>query len=128
MRTNVFPGFPTDLLAPFGVAATQAQGVSRLFERLFEGRFGYLYELEKMGARIEVLNSHESLVIGHTTLRGRTVTSHDIRAGAAMILAALAAEGETTVTDVHYIDRGFDHLDGKLREVGARIERVAGSR
>jgi len=123
VRTNVFPGFPTDLLPLLGVAVTQSQGVSRLFERLYEGRFGYLYELEKMGAKVEILNAHEALVIGPTRLRGRTVTSHDIRAGAAMILAALVAEGETIITDVRYIDRGFDHLDGKLREVGAIIER-----
>lgn len=124
VKTNIFPGFPTDLAAPIGVALTQAEGVSRLFERMFDGRFSYCYELERMGAKIEILNAHQALVIGPTKLRGRTVASHDIRAGAAMILAALAASGETTITEVQYIDRGFDHLDGKLREVGALIERV----
>ncbi|MDD4319609.1 MAG: UDP-N-acetylglucosamine 1-carboxyvinyltransferase [Candidatus Peribacteraceae bacterium] len=124
VRTNIFPGFPTDLQAPLGVAMTQAQGVSRIFERLYEGRFGYLFELEKMGAHVEFLNAHQALIIGPTALRGRTVASNDIRAGTAMVLAALCAEGETVITDVRYIERGYDKLDEKLRGVGARIERI----
>ncbi len=124
IRTNVFPGFPTDLQAPMGVAMTQAKGVSRMFERLFEGRLAYLYELEKMGAHVEILNAHQALIIGPTPLKGRTVASNDIRAGAAMVLAALCAEGETIITDVRYIERGYDRLDEKLRGLGARIERM----
>ncbi len=123
VQTNIFPGFPTDLQAPMGVLMTQAEGVSRIFERLFEGRLAYLYELEKMGAHVEVMNAHEALVIGPTALRGRTVASNDIRAGAAMVLAALCAEGETTITDVRYIERGYDHLDEKLQSLGATVER-----
>lgn len=124
IRTNVFPGFPTDLQAPMGVAMTQAKGVSRMFERLFEGRLAYLYELEKMGAHIEILNAHQALIIGPTPLKGRVVASNDIRAGAAMVLAALCAEGETTINDVRYIERGYDKLDQKLRGLGAKIERI----
>lgn len=124
IRTNIYPGFPTDLQAPMGVVMTQAKGVSRLFERMYEGRLAYLYELEKMGAHVEVLNSHQALIIGPTPLKGRVVASNDIRAGAAMVLAALSAEGETTVTDVRYIERGYDRLDEKLRVLGAHIERV----
>ncbi|MCF7844921.1 MAG: UDP-N-acetylglucosamine 1-carboxyvinyltransferase [Kiritimatiellales bacterium] len=124
IQTNIFPGFPTDLLPPLGVAMTQANGVSRIFEMLFEGRMAYLYELEKMGAHIEILNSHQALVIGPTKLRGQTVASNDIRAGVAMVIAGLCAEGETTVTDVRYIERGYDHLDDKLRSLGARIEKI----
>lgn len=124
VRTNVFPGFPTDLQAPMGVALTQADGVSRIFERLYEGRFGYLYELEKMGARVEILNAHEALIIGPTPLRGKIVASNDIRAGAAMVLASLCAEGESTITDIRYIERGYDRLDEKLRSLGADIERI----
>lgn len=123
VRTNIFPGFPTDLQSPMGVAMTQATGVSRVFERLFEGRMAYLYELEKMGAHIEILNSHQALIIGPTPLRGRTVASNDIRAGAAMVLAGLCAEGETTITDVRYIERGYDRLHDKLTKLGANIER-----
>ncbi len=124
IRTNVFPGFPTDLQAPMGVAMTQAKGVSRMFERLFEGRLAYLYELEKMGAHIEILNAHQALIIGPTPLKGRVVASNDIRAGAAMVLAALCAEGETTINDVRYIERGYDKLDQKLKGLGAKIERI----
>ncbi len=124
IRTNIHPGFPTDLQAPLGVAMTQAKGVSRMFERLYEGRLAYLYELEKMGAHVEVLNAHQALIIGPTQLKGRQVASNDIRAGAAMVLAGLCAEGQTTITDVRYIERGYDRLDEKLRSVGAKIERV----
>ncbi len=124
VKSNIFPGFPTDLLPPLGVAMTQASGVSRVFERLYEGRMAYLYELEKMGAHIEVLNSHQALIIGPTALRGRTVASNDIRAGAAMVLAGLCAQGETVVTDVKYIERGYDRLESKLRQLGGEIERV----
>lgn len=124
IKTNIFPGFPTDLQAPMGVALTQATGVSRIFERMFEGRMAYLYELEKMGAQVEVLNSHEALIIGPSHLRGRTVASNDIRAGAAMVLAALCAEGETIITDVRYIERGYDRLEEKLTKLGAKIEKM----
>lgn len=123
VQTLIYPGFPTDLMAPMGVAMTQAKGVSRIFETLFEGRMAYLYELEKMGAHIEVLNAHEALIIGPTELRGRQVASNDIRAGAAMVLAGLCASGVTTVTDIRYIERGYDRLDEKLRMLGANIER-----
>lgn len=123
IQTNIFPGFPTDLQAPFGVLLTQADGVSRIFEVLFEGRMAYLYELEKMGARIEILNSHQALIIGASPLRGRQVASNDIRAGAAMVLAGLRAEGETVITDVRYIERGYDRLEKKLRSLGADIVR-----
>lgn len=123
LQTMIFPGFPTDLQAPMGVAMTQAHGVSRVFETLFEGRLAYLYELEKMGAHVEILNAHEALVIGPTPLKGKLVASNDIRAGAAMVLAGLCAEGKTTITDVHYIERGYDKFDEKLRSLGAKIER-----
>jgi UDP-N-acetylglucosamine 1-carboxyvinyltransferase len=124
VRTNIYPGFHTDLQAPMGVLMTQAKGVSRLFERLYEGRLAYLYELEKMGAHVEILNSHQALIIGPAALKGKLVASNDIRAGAAMVLAALCAEGVTTITDVHYIERGYDKLDEKLRSLGAQIERI----
>lgn len=123
LQTMIFPGFPTDLQAPMGVLMTQARGVSRVHETLFEGRLAYLYEVEKMGAHIEILNSHQALIIGPTPLKGRLVASNDIRAGAAMVLAGLCAEGTTTITDVRYIERGYDKLDEKLRSVGAKIER-----
>lgn len=123
VQTNIFPGFPTDLQAPMGVLMTQSHGVSRIFETLFEGRLSYLYELEKMDAQIEILNAHQALIIGPCPLKGRQVASNDIRAGAAMVLAGLCAEGKTTITDVRYIERGYDKFDEKLRALGAKIER-----
>ncbi len=124
IRTNIYPGFHTDLQAPMGVLMTQAKGVSRMFERLYEGRLGYLYELEKMGAHVEILNAHQALIIGPTPLRGRVVASNDLRAGVAMVLAGLCAEGETIVSDVRYIERGYEKLEEKLRAAGAQIDRV----
>lgn len=124
VQTQVFPGFPTDLQAPMGVLLTQAQGVSRIFETLFEGRLAYLYELEKMNAHIEILNAHQALIIGGTPLKGRQVASNDIRAGAAMVIAGLCADGKTTITDVKYIERGYDKFDEKLRALGATIDRI----
>ncbi len=123
VKTNIYPGFPTDLLAPMGVAMTQARGVSRIFERLYEGRMAYLYELEKMGAQVEILNSHQALIIGPASLKGRVVASNDVRAGVAMVLAGLCASGETVVTDVQYIERGYDRLESKLKTLGAKIVR-----
>lgn len=124
LQTNVFPGFPTDLQPPFAVLMTQAEGSSRIHETLFEGRFNYFPELAKMGASIEKHNPHEAVVHGPRRLSGTTVKSWDIRAGAAMIVAALAAEGRSTVTDIHYIDRGYEKFDEKLRSLGADIQRV----
>lgn len=124
LRTAVYPSFPTDLQAPFGALLTQSKGVSKVFETLFEGRLNYLFELEKMGAHVELLNPHQALIIGPTKLKGKPVSSCDIRAGATMVLAALAAHGETVISDIKYIDRGYERLDEKLRALGADIEKV----
>lgn len=123
LKTAVHPGFPTDLQAPFAVLLTQVAGETVIFETLFEGRFGYLAELEQMGANVQIINPHQARIIGASPLKGLTVTSHDLRAGAAMVLAGLIAEGETQVSNINYIDRGYDNLDGKLRKLGAKIQR-----
>lgn len=124
LQTNVFPGYPTDLQPPFVVFMTQAKGQGRAHETLFEGRFSYFPDLIKMGAKIQKLNPHEALIHGSAKLHGGYVKSWDIRAGAAMILAALAAKGKTVVSDIHYIDRGYERFDEKLRSLGADIVRV----
>lgn len=124
LRTAVYPSFPTDLQAPFAVLLTQTKGVSKVFETLFEGRLNYLFELEKMGAHIEFLNPHQALVIGPTKLKGIPISSCDIRAGAAMVIAALIANGQTDISNVNYIDRGYENLDLKLRSIGADIMRI----
>jgi len=123
LKTAVHPGFPTDLQAPFAVLLTQCDGESLIFETLFEGRLGYLSELEQMGAKIQILNSHQAKIIGPTKLKGLIVASHDLRAGAAMVLAGLIAEGETKISNINYIDRGYEKLDEKLKMLGARIKR-----
>lgn len=123
LQTAVYPGFATDLQAPFTVLLTQCEGTSKVHETLFEGRLNYLFELERMGARVEMLNPHQALVHGATPLRGAPIVSCDIRAGAAMVLAALIAEGETTISDINYIDRGYEKLEEKLRQLGAKIQR-----
>lgn len=123
LRTAVYPSFATDLQAPFAVLLTQAKGVSKVFETLFEGRLNYLFELEKMGAHIEYLNPHQALIIGPTKLKAVPISSCDIRAGAAMVIAALIADGETEITNINYIDRGYERLDEKLRSLGAEIVR-----
>ncbi len=124
VKTAVHPGFPTDLLAPFSILLTQAHGASQIYETLFEGRFSYLFELEKMGAKVYLQNPHQALIIGPTKLKGMPVASCDIRAGAAVVLAALAAEGESFVTNINYIDRGYQDLDKRLKAIGADIERI----
>lgn len=124
LRTAVYPSFPTDLQAPFTILLTQAQGTSKIFETLFEGRLNYLFELEKMGATIQMLNPHQANVTGPTQLKGVPIASIDIRAGAAMVLAALCARGTTEISNIKYIDRGYEKFDEKLRSLGAKIERV----
>ncbi|MFA6520847.1 MAG: hypothetical protein WCT53_00455, partial [Candidatus Gracilibacteria bacterium] len=126
LQTNVFPGFPTDLQPPFVVLLTQAAGESYIHEALFDGRFKYFPELERMGAKIKVTNPHEAIVTGPTKLTAHEIKSWDIRAGAAMILAGLIAKGKTVVTDIKYIDRGYEKFDEKLRSLGADISREAG--
>lgn len=123
IRTSVFPSFPTDLQAPFSVLLTQTEGESMIHETLFDGRLNYLFELEKMGAKFEIINPHQALINGPVKLKGVPISSWDIRAGAAMVLAALVAKGTTEISNIGYIDRGYENLDKKLRKLGAIIER-----
>lgn len=123
LDTRLYPYFPTDLHAPFAVLLTQAKGTSRIFETLFEGRLNYLYELEKMGANMEILNPHQATVEGPVELKGTPVASCDIRAGAAVVLAALAAHGTTEISKIYYIDRGYENFEDKLTAIGADIKR-----
>ncbi len=124
LRTAVYPSFPTDLQAPFAVLLTQAEGESRIFETLFDGRLQYLYELEKMGANVELLNPHQAVIRGPAVLKGVPISSLDIRAGAAMVLAALCADGTTEISNIYYINRGYENLDSKLKSLGAEIEKT----
>jgi len=124
LQTAIFPGFSTDLQSPFGVLLTQCEGESMIFETLFENRLTYLQELEKMGATIHQMNPHQARIVGPTPLRGATVQSWDLRAGAAMVLAGLAAEGKTRVSNVQYINRGYEKFPENLEALGAVVKRV----
>ncbi|MBU1445753.1 UDP-N-acetylglucosamine 1-carboxyvinyltransferase, partial [Patescibacteria group bacterium] len=123
LQTAVYPSFPTDLQAPFAVLLTQAEGVSKIYETLFEGRLNYLFELEKMGAKFEMLNPHQAIIIGPRKLNAASISSWDIRAGAAVVIAALVGKGVSEVTNIGYIDRGYEKFEYKLRKLGADIER-----
>lgn len=124
IRTAVYPAFLPDLQSPAGLLLTQADGKSMIFETLYEGRLTYLQELEKMGANVQVLNPHQAVVWGKTSLQGVEVQSWDLRAGATMVLAGLIADGVTKVTNINYIDRGYENFAGNLQKLGADIRRV----
>ncbi|MEO1910469.1 MAG: UDP-N-acetylglucosamine 1-carboxyvinyltransferase [Paracoccus sp. (in: a-proteobacteria)] len=123
VTTEPFPGFPTDLQAQFMAMMCTAEGTSVLEETIFENRFMHAPELTRMGARIEVHGGHAT-VTGVEKLRGAPVMATDLRASVSLILAGMAAEGQTTVSRVYHLDRGYEHVVRKLRGVGAHIERV----
>ncbi len=123
VTTEPYPGFPTDLQAQFMALMCLADGTSLLEETIFENRFMHAPELIRMGARIEVHGGHAT-VTGVERLRGAPVMATDLRASVSLILAGMAAEGQTTVSRVYHLDRGYEHVVRKLRGVGAHIERV----
>ena len=124
VKTRPYPGFPTDMQAQLCVCMTLANGISRLTESVYETRFfGYCTELASMGAEI-LINGKTAIVTGKETLQGATVYAHDLRAGAALVIAGLAAEGTTIVEDIHFIERGYENIVEKLTALGANIRRV----
>ncbi len=123
IATLPYPGIATDYKPLIITMLSVAEGVGIVTENLYPGRFRYVEELQRLGADIRT-DGHHAVVRGVPRLRGTAVTSHDIRAGAAMVVAGLAAEGTTTISGVHHIDRGYDDLVGRLRTVGADIERI----
>jgi UDP-N-acetylglucosamine 1-carboxyvinyltransferase len=125
IQTGLYPKFPTDLHPPFGVLATQAKGVTLIHEWMYENRFGYLKEVQYMGADIEILDPHRAIIIGPTKLIGKEVKSLDIRAGISLVIAGLFAKGETIIYEVEKIDRGYEKIEEKLNELGAEIKRVS---
>ena len=125
ITTAPFPGFPTDLQAQFMALMTRARGVSRITETIFENRFMHVQELARLGARIK-LDGDTAIVEGVERLRGAPVMATDLRASVSLVIAGLAAEGETVVNRVYHLDRGFERLEGKLGACGADITRLAG--
>jgi UDP-N-acetylglucosamine 1-carboxyvinyltransferase len=123
IRTDPHPGYPTDMQPQMAALLTMAQGHSKITETVWENRFRYVDELKKMGARIDMMKEG-AMIYGGAKLRGAQVQSCDLRAGAAMVIAGLAAEGVTEITDIRYIERGYSNLVQKLQGIGGRMQRV----
>lgn len=124
VKTLPYPGFPTDMQPQIAVALALSKGTSIITESIFENRFKYVGELNRMGAKIKVEGGNIAIIDGVPGLTGANVTAPDLRAGAALVLAGLAADGLTTVDDIHFIDRGYEDFLGKLQKLGADIKRV----
>lgn len=121
IKTAVYPGFPTDLQQPISVLLTQCEGKSKVIETIYENRFMHIAYLNRLGSDISI-NNQTATIIGKTKLKGTSVVATDLRAGAAMVVAGLLAEGVTTITNVEHILRGYENIVEKLKNVGAKIE------
>jgi UDP-N-acetylglucosamine 1-carboxyvinyltransferase len=124
VTTEPFPGFPTDLQAQLMALMTRAKGTSRITETIFENRFMHVQELVRLGARIQ-LDGQTATIEGVPRLKGAPVMATDLRASVSLVIAALAAEGETVVNRVYHLDRGFERVEEKLARCGAAIERIS---
>jgi UDP-N-acetylglucosamine 1-carboxyvinyltransferase len=124
VRTLPYPGFPTDMQAQLMTLLTQAEGTSLVAETIFENRFMHVAELNRMGAHVR-LDGRTAVVTGPTPLSGARVMATDLRASACLVLAGLAADGQTLIDRVYHLDRGYERLEVKLASLGAEIERLA---
>jgi UDP-N-acetylglucosamine 1-carboxyvinyltransferase len=122
-RTTEYPGFPTDMQAQFMALNTIAEGNSRVTETIFENRFMHVQELNRLGAAIDI-DGHTAIISGVSQLVGAPVMATDLRASASLVIAALAAQGETLVDRIYHLDRGYDRMEVKLSAVGANIQRI----
>ncbi len=125
IETAPYPGFATDLQSPTSVLLSQASGTSRLHETIFEDRLEWLAELRRMGAQVDLHDPHNASIKGPARLHGAEVAMGDLRAGASLILAALAAEGTSTIHGAHHVRRGYENIEGKFLDLGAQIEHVS---
>ena len=123
VKTMPYPGFPTDMQQPMAALLSLAEGTSVVEETIYESRIGHVQELNRMGARMRT-EGRSVVIAGVDRLRGANVEASDLRAGAALCLAGLAAEGDSTVRNIHFIDRGYENFEATLRSIGAVIERV----
>jgi UDP-N-acetylglucosamine 1-carboxyvinyltransferase len=121
-----WPGFPADLMSIAMVVATQSRGTVLFFEKMFESRMFWLDRLIEMGAKIILCDPHRAVVVGPSKLYGEEMTSPDVRAGMALLLASLCADGTSVINNIEQIDRGYEKIDDRLRALGAQIERVPG--
>jgi len=128
VRTHEYPGFATDLQPIIATYLTQVTGESVIFETIYEGRFKYAEDLQKLGANITIMNSHEIIIRGPTLFRvmpdDGNLTAHDLRAGFAMVLAGLVGSGEFTINNVNLIDRGYEKIEERLTTLGASVKRI----
>jgi len=124
LEDGPWPAFPADVMSIALVTATQCEGLILIFEKMFESRLFFVDKLIGMGARIVLCDPHRAVISGPAPLRGGTVESPDIRAGMAILLAALAADGVSTINNIGQIDRGYEKIDDRLRALGADIQRV----
>ena len=115
-----YPGFPTDMQSIFGALLTTAKGTSIITENIFESRYKYVQELNRMGAKIRV-EGRSAIIKGTKRLQGANVVATDLRGGAALVLEALAAKGITEIDHIHYILRGYENIEEKLKKIGAKI-------
>ncbi|MCP2619621.1 UDP-N-acetylglucosamine 1-carboxyvinyltransferase, partial [Candidatus Aminicenantes bacterium AC-335-K20] len=125
VTTSPYPGFPTDMQAQFMVLMTQANGISIITETIFDRRFLHVNELLRLGADIRVIGD-KAIVKGGTPLSGAEVVATDLRASASLVLAGLIADGETVVSQIHHLDRGYERIEEKLAQLGAKIKRIKG--
>jgi len=119
-----YPGFMSDLLPPFAVMMTQAEGTSLIHEWMYEGRLKYVNELIKMGADATICDPHRVIIVGPTKLTGQEMEMSDLRAGATLVIAALVAEGKSKISNIYQIDRGYEKIDLRLKQIGADIKRI----
>jgi UDP-N-acetylglucosamine 1-carboxyvinyltransferase len=139
IETDVYPGFSTDWQQPFAILLTQADGISVIHETVYENRFGYTEELRKMGAKIELYKSclggnpcrfktlvhpHSAVIQGPTKLKGANIVIPDLRAGFVYLIAATLAEGDSVITGIHHVERGYERIQDKLQGLGVDIERI----
>ncbi len=124
IQTRPWPGFPTDLMSPLIVLATQSEGSILCHDWMYESRMFFVDKLITMGANITLCDPHRVLVVGPTKLRGKVMESPDIRAGMALVVAALCAQGQSEIGSAELIERGYEDIEGRLKKVGADIKKV----
>lgn len=123
IQCGLYPKLNSDYLPPMAVLATQSDGETLMYEWLYENRLGYVPELQKMGGNLEILDPHRLKITGPTKLYGQKITSYDLRMGITLVIAALVAEGKTEIEGIGHVDRGYEHLEGRLQKIGASIIR-----
>lgn len=123
VKVELYPGIPTDTQSLFGVLAAVSEGDTLIHDHMFEGRFNYLQGLEMMGVRSTILNPHQAVIVGAEKIKGTRIRSYDLRAGASLIIAALAAQGTSVIEEIEQVDRGYEKIEERLQKIGANIIR-----